>query len=354
VNGPRVAEPPVAEPRAGVVLQGVDPPGVFGGLVEEIESLGFDHLWLTDSSLHARNCYAYLTLAAARSSRLLIGTAVTNPATRHPAITAAAAATVDEISGGRMILGIAAIGGIRALWRGETVDLNAESPTTGHLNTGEFSLSGAHLRFPARADLPVFISASGPKTLDLAGRIADGVILLVGLFPEALDWAISRVARAADAAGRARPHIAVFAYGAVAEDEAAALEEARTIAAWFPQTAPHICALAGLPGELVDAVRAGYAGGEFQEAAAAARGLPDDFVRKVALAGNQARAAAQIRAALDAGADSVHVFPLGRDRMATVRAFARAWSAATQSQMPSQGTRETGGRATTFRTAGHY
>ena len=54
-------------------------------MVEEIESLGFDHLWLTDSSLHARNCYAYLTLAAARSSRLLIGTAVTNPATRHPA-----------------------------------------------------------------------------------------------------------------------------------------------------------------------------------------------------------------------------------------------------------------------------
>jgi 5,10-methylenetetrahydromethanopterin reductase len=368
-DGPRPDGPRPDGPRAGVVLQGVDPPGVFGGMVEEIESLGFDHLWLTDSSLHARNCYAYLTLAAARSSRLLIGTAVTNPATRHPAITAAAAATVDEISGGRMILGIgagdrpllalglqpsrlatveAAIGGIRALWRGESVDLNAENPGPGHPNRGEFSLSEAHLRFPARADLPVFISASGPKTLDLAGRVADGVILLVGLFPEALDWAISRVARAADAAGRACPHIAVFAYGAVAEDEAAALDEARSIAAWFPQTAPHICALAGLPSELVDAVRAGYAGGEFQEASAAARGLPDDFVRKVALAGNQARAAAQIRAALDAGADSVHVFPLGRDRMATVRAFARAWSAAAGLGIPGAGDRDT-----TYRTAGH-
>jgi 5,10-methylenetetrahydromethanopterin reductase len=386
---PQLAGPQLAGPRAGVVLQGVDPPGVYGGMVEEIESLGFDHLWLTDSSLHARNCYAYLTLAAARSSRLLIGTAVTNPATRHPAITAAAAATIDEISGGRMILGIgagdrpllalglrpsrlatveAAIAGMRALWRGETVDLNAGDLSagarsagdlsTGQLNTGEFSLSDAHLRFPARPDLPVFISASGPKTLDLAGRVADGVILLVGLFPEALDWAISRVARAADAADRACPHIAVFAYGAVAEDEAAALEEARSIAAWFPQTAPHICALAGLPSELVDAVRAGYAGGEFQEAAAAARGLPDDFVRKVALAGNQARAAAQIRAALDAGADSVHVFPLGRDRMATVRAFARAWSAAggraiRSPAIRSQGMQETGDRDTTYRTAGH-
>ena len=55
----------MTEPRSGVVLQGVDPPGEFCGMVEEIESLGFSQLWLTDSSLHARNCYAYLTLAAA-------------------------------------------------------------------------------------------------------------------------------------------------------------------------------------------------------------------------------------------------------------------------------------------------
>ena len=72
------------------------------------------------------------------------------------------------------------------------------------------------------------------------------MILLVGLFPEALDWAIAQVARGAQAAGRPRPHVAVFAYGAIDEDEEAALENARSIAAWFPQTAPHICDLAGL------------------------------------------------------------------------------------------------------------
>jgi 5,10-methylenetetrahydromethanopterin reductase len=120
--------------------------------------------------------------------------------------------------------------------------------------------------------------------------------------------------------------VAVFAYGAIDADEDAALGSARSIAAWFPQTAPHICDLAGLPRDLADRVRAGYQGGEFQEAAAAARELPDEFVRKVALAGNGARAGAQIRAALAAGADSVHVFPLGARRMDTVRAFARAWS----------------------------
>jgi len=228
----------MTEPRSGVVLQGVDPPGEFRGMVEEIESLGFRHLWLTDSSLHARNCYAYLTLASVASSRLLLGTAVTNPATRHPAITAAAAATVDEISGGRLTLGIgagdrpllalglrpsplatveAAIDAIRLLWRGEEVDRSA----------GDFSMSSAHLRFRARPDIPVFVSASGPKTLELAGRAGDGVILLVGLFPEALDWAIAQVARGAEAAGRPRPHVAVFAYGAIDEDEERALENAR-------------------------------------------------------------------------------------------------------------------------------
>jgi 5,10-methylenetetrahydromethanopterin reductase len=323
-------------PASGVVLQGVDPPGEFCGMVEEIEALGLRQLWLTDSSLHARNCYAYLTLAAAHSSRLLLGTAVTNPATRHPGITAAAAATVDEISGGRMILGIgagdrpllalglrpsplatteAAIGALRRLWRGEEVDLQA----------GGFTLSAAHLRFPARPDIPVFLSASGPRTLRLAGRAADGVILLVGLFPEAVDWAIGELASGAAAAGRPRPEVAVFAYGAIDEDEDAALERARSIAAWFPQTAPHICDLAGLPRQDADRVRAAYQGGEFQEAAAAARQLPDDFVRKVALAGNRERAAGQIRDVLAAGADSVHVFPLGSERMSTVRAFADAW-----------------------------
>ena len=72
--------------RTGVTLQGVDPPDDFEEMVTEIENLGYDNLWLTDSSLHSRNCWAYLTLAARRTSRMTIGTAVTNPVTRHPAI----------------------------------------------------------------------------------------------------------------------------------------------------------------------------------------------------------------------------------------------------------------------------
>jgi 5,10-methylenetetrahydromethanopterin reductase len=327
--------------RSGVVLQGAYPPAEFRSMVEAIDALGYANLWLTDSSLHARNSYAYLTLAALTSSRLVLGTAVTNPVTRHPAVSAVAAATVDEISEGRMILGIgagdrpllalglrparlaslqAAIHAIRALWSGASVTTQDDS----------FSLADAHLRFGARADIPIYISASGPKTLELAGEVADGVILLVGLFAEALEWALEHVDRGAARAGRPRPHVAVFAYGAIDDDASVALEAARSIAAWFPQTAPVICELAGVDAELVARVRERYEGGEFQEAADAAKLLPDDFVRMVALAGDAAHARDRIEAVAAAGADSVHVFPLGERRMETIEAFSRCFADASE------------------------
>jgi 5,10-methylenetetrahydromethanopterin reductase len=320
--------------RSGVILQAVDAPAIFENMVEEIERLGFDHLWLTDSSLHARDCYSYLALAAKCSERLLLGTAVTNPLTRHPGVTAVAITTIDEISGGRAILGIgagdrpllalgmnpssmssleAAVGSIRSLLRGE--EAIADDPV--------FRLRSAHLRFGARPDLPVFISASGPRTLELAGRVADGVILLVGLFPEAIEWALSHIDRGAAVSGRDRPHLAVFAYGSVNDDRDRALASARSIAAWFPKTAPHICRLAGLPEDTLLAVQRAYSGGEFQEAREAAELLPRSFVEKVALAGDEGDARKRIRSVFSAGADSIHVFPLGDDRMDTVRAFSR-------------------------------
>ena len=322
--------------RTGVTLQGVDPPADFEEMVTEIETLGYDNLWLTDSSLHSRNCWAYLTLAARQTSRMMIGTAVTNPVTRHPAVTAVAAATLADISGGRAILGIgagdrpllslgykparlatleASIAAIRALWSGATVE--ADEPG--------FALHDAHYRFPPGTDtpIPVWVSATGPRTLELAGRVADGVILLAGLHPEGIMFALEHIDRGAEAAGLSeRPPVTVFAYGAIDEDEEAAIAAARTIAAWFPQTAPVHCRLAGLPQETIDQVRASYAGGEFQEAARAAEALPVGFVKRMALAGGRAEARQHLRDLAGLGVDSVTVFPLGADRMATIRAFA--------------------------------
>ncbi|MEI8057385.1 MAG: LLM class flavin-dependent oxidoreductase [Actinomycetes bacterium] len=322
--------------QTGVALQPVDDPDEFKEFVTTIDSLGYDRLWLTDSSLHARYVYSYLTLASMWTARLQLGTAVTNPLTRHPAVTAIAASTLDVISKGRFTCGIGAgdrpllslglepapvgvlersIVDMRRLWAGEHVSDDGPG----------FSLSDAHMRFPSSETIPVFVSASGPKTLQMAGRRADGVILLAGLHPDIVQWAIDRIDEGVAQAGlEQRPHVAVFAYGMVSDDSAAAMAAARTIAAWFPQTVPMLCEVAGLDPKIVADVRAAYQGGEFQEAESAAALLPDEFVERMALSGGVETARGHIRNLTSLGVDSINVFPLGQDRLGTIRSFASA------------------------------
>ncbi|GLY30968.1 LLM class flavin-dependent oxidoreductase [Kineosporia sp. NBRC 101731] len=330
-----------------LALQPAYPPAQFTEMVVRAEELGIQDLWLTDSSLHSRYCYSYLTLAATNTSTMRLGTAVTNPVTRHPALGAVGISTIDEISGGRAVHGIGAgdrplealglkparlalledsISAARHLWTGESVTMQ------GH----GFTLDDAHLRYTSRPDIPVYISASGPKTLELSGRIADGVILLAGLHPDGIEYALEHIDRGAEMAGRdRRPHVTVFAYGAISEDEDAALAQGRSIAAWFPQTAPVYCKIAGLPDELVQQVRDIYSGGEFQEAAQAADLLPDDFVRRMALSGNRAAALEHLHTLDSLGVDSVAVFPIGgtqETKASTIEEFALAFEEFTASK----------------------
>jgi len=332
--------------ETGVALQGVYSPDEFESMVRLVDQHGYDYLWMTDSSLHSRNPYVYLSHAARLSSRLKLGTAVTNAQSRHPGIVAVNAATLDEFAPGRTILGIG-VGDrpLRALGMppARLADLEASVRDVRRLLNGEtvtsdergFAFDGAHLRYPANPDIPVFLSASGPKTLQLAGAIADGVILLCGLFDQGIRYALSNIDMGAESAGRKRPHIAVFGYGAIREDEEAALASARSIAAWFVRTVPRYCELAGLDPEIADEVRSRYMGGEFQEAQEAARILPDEYVRKMAFAGNQAHAMDHIEALISAGVDSISIFPLGDDRDETIRGFAASVKAfRDQAQIP--------------------
>jgi 5,10-methylenetetrahydromethanopterin reductase len=117
--------------------------------------------------------------------------------------------------------------------------------------------------------------------------------------------------------------IAVFAYGSLREDRAEAIQEARSIAAWFCQTAPVYCELAGMSRTVVEQVRAAYEGGEFQEAARAAALVPDDMVAKLAFAGTPADGYAKVRMLVDLGVRSINIFPLGHDRRGVIERFAR-------------------------------
>jgi 5,10-methylenetetrahydromethanopterin reductase len=319
--------------RVGVTLQGVDDPASFGELAAWIEGLGYDDLWLTDSSLHAGEVYVYATLALAATTRLRVGLAVTNPITRHPAITANAAATLARLAPGRFVCGIGvgdsplpeigcrpakistlvdSVELMRSLWAGET--LNGR-----HLR---WDFDDAHLQGPPPEEIPVHWAASGPKTLTAAGEHADGVILLAGLFPEGIAFARASLAAGRERSSRADFATTAFLYGSIREDEDVALEEARSIAAWFPQVSPQYARLAGMSEELIEAVREAYGGGEFQQAREAARLIDDEIVRKIAFAGTPATTAAKLAWVRDEGFDAVSVFPLGADRMATIKSFA--------------------------------
>ena len=318
--------------RYGVTLQGVYEPSEWVELVQWIESLGFDDLWITDSSLHAGDCYVYATLALQATSALRVGTAVTNPLTRHPAITANAFRSLSHVAPGRVACGIGVgdrplgelglpmaklatlrgtIASLRSLWRGETVDGDV----------GPWRFSAAHLL--SAVDAPaVLVSASQPRALELTGEVADGVILLAGLFPEGLGFAREHLEAGREKSERESFEETFFLYGAIDEDENKALESARSIAAWFPKTAPVYARLAGMSDELIDQVNAAYAGGEFQHAQQAASLISDDLVRKIAFCGTPAQAREKLDWVEEAAPTGVSVFPIGQDRRGTIERFA--------------------------------
>src|SRR6476620_6379730 len=97
-------------------------------LTRQAEAAGFDHAWLFDSHVLWRDPYPLLTLMADATTRLRLGTCVTNPATREPSVTASSLATLDELSGGRMDLGIG---------RGDSARRVLGKPPTTMANTEE-------------------------------------------------------------------------------------------------------------------------------------------------------------------------------------------------------------------------
>ena len=95
-----VASPTIRRPRIGVASLVERPMGELAERARAFESFGYDDIWVPDERL-LRNAYVSLAAVAGATSRVGLGTAVTNPYTRHPVITAAAIATIDELSAWR-------------------------------------------------------------------------------------------------------------------------------------------------------------------------------------------------------------------------------------------------------------
>lgn len=203
-------------------------------LARSAEAAGFELLGLGDNQSLWRDVYVSLAFAAQATTSLRLGPCVTNVVTRHLAVTAGAAATVDEVSGGRAFVGLgpgdsavlsagerparlaevaAGVVAIRAMLSGDTVHGNGKS---------------MHARWSRRA-LPIFVAAEGPRGLEMAGRVADGAFVSFGLTREHIDAGRAHIAAGAAEAGCSPDAVEVWhaARVTVADTRAKAIRRAR-------------------------------------------------------------------------------------------------------------------------------
>jgi 5,10-methylenetetrahydromethanopterin reductase len=197
--------------------------------LETAERLGYDFAGHGDSQNLWTDVYVSLAYAATRTSRVRIGTGVTNPVTRHPAVTAGAVTSLQKLSGGRMVLGIGS--GDSALSNiserpAKLADLAEYCIAVKQLCAGEpAEWKGTTLEMSWAVErVPLWMSAEGPRTLRLAGQIADGVIVASGITPEVIANVIDTIKSGADHAGRSMDDIEVWwmlkPYLAPSEEEA--------------------------------------------------------------------------------------------------------------------------------------
>jgi probable F420-dependent oxidoreductase len=205
-------------------------------LTRQAEAAGFEYGWIFDSHVLWLEPYPLLTLMALNTKHMRLGTCVTNPAVRDVTVTSSLFATLNLISGGRMQLGIGRGDSSRRVLGKKPVTserLEESVQLFRKLTAGEkidYEGQPAQLTW-ASGSPPVWIAGYGPKVLQLAGRIADGIILQFA-DPDLIAWCLEFVKQGAAAAGRDARKIQVMAAAPVwVSDD---LKIARERVRWFP------------------------------------------------------------------------------------------------------------------------
>jgi alkanesulfonate monooxygenase SsuD/methylene tetrahydromethanopterin reductase-like flavin-dependent oxidoreductase (luciferase family) len=314
-----------------------DPPLV-GQMATAAERGHWDMLGIADTPGNAMDPWVAATLAAQATPHARIALCVTNLTSRHPAVTAAAAASLDLVAPGRTVLGIGAgHSGTRNLGIGGSGvgDLEAGLGFIRRLLSGEPGRwhDGAEARLPwVRQPPKLFVAASGPRTLALAGRAADGVFVNFGLMPDNLAQSTGAIAAAASAAGRDPAAIEVWQVAALdcSHDGSAARERLGGILAFM--AAGYILGSGDLGARGVPAqfhrplleLRRRYSTRPGPADAALVRelGLFDYLAERFAIHGTPAECRAQLLRAREAGVERVmFTVSLAADPAAAVALF---------------------------------
>ena len=304
-------------------------------LTRQAEAAGFDYGWLFDSHVLWRDPYPLLTLMAGASSRLRLGTCVTNPGTREPSVTASLLAELDEISDGRMDLGIG---------RGDSARRVLGKPpiTMAHteeairviraLVAGEsIAYEGTDLVFPWTRGwtLPVWVAGYGPMAIAMTGRVADGIILQLA-DPDLVRWFVGQLREAEAAAGREPGTVKVQS---AAPAHVGSRDVCRERTRWFPAlVSNHVVDLVNkypreeLPDALTGYItdRTGYDYHHHAEVGSSnAAFVGDEVTDRFCILGSAEDHVAKLRELADAGVDQFNLYLMNGDEEEQVEAYGR-------------------------------
>jgi 5,10-methylenetetrahydromethanopterin reductase len=318
--------------RTGLLLLPSHPATELVDLAVSAERLGYDDFWLADERFF-REVYTILGLAAARTSRIRLGPGVTDPYSRHPALTAMAIATLDEVSGGRAILGLGAgVSGFRELGvdaaRSAVAIREAVTLIRGLLAGQAVTLKGEQVRFDdgrldvraLRADVPIYVASQRDAGCRVAGRVADGAIMQGCVAAPLVRFFKDRVAEGARRAERDAAGVELVArINVCIADEVTAARDVmrptivRSLLAERPDFFTFTTAGLELPGPLRETVlRLSYTHDPAPLAKLAPL-VPDAFVDAVTLCGPPGVIAAGVTRLARSGIGQLMVYPVGHD-----------------------------------------
>ena len=315
--------------RTGLLLLPSRPARELGDLAARAEALGYDDFWLADERFF-REVYALLALAAARTTRIRLGPCVTDPFSRHPALTAMAIATLDEISGGRAVLGIGAgVSGFRELGidaARSAVAIREAVELIRRLLAGQsvtvkgqqVSFDGGRLDFaPRRAAIPIYVASQREAGCCVAGRVADGAIMQGSVAEPLLRFFRTTVAEGARRAGRDPAQVELVARlnVCVSDDVRAARDAMRpTVVRSLVAQRPDFFTFRTAGLELPEPLRAQVLALPYTHDAAplmkVAPLVPDAFVDAVTLAGSAAEVATGVARLARSGIGQLMVYPV--------------------------------------------
>jgi probable F420-dependent oxidoreductase len=317
-----------------------DPPHQrFLELIQLAEEHGFEYGWTYDSHILWQESYATLTLAADRTERIKLGHFVTNPGIRDPTVTASWYATMQDISNGRMVMGIGrgdssrrVVGlkpvkvaeferrcaMIKDLMNGREVEWNEK----------ELKLAWVRSELP---DIEMWIAGYGPKALAVAGRVGDGVIIQLA-DPQIIQWIMETARSSAEEAGRdpAALKCVVGAPSHISDDLADAREQVR----WFPaMVSNHVMDLiekygwdSEIPTALTEFVKARkfYDYKEHSRVGAKHGGfVTDEICDRFCVLGNAEQATEKLRELESVGVDQFNVYLMTQGQEETLATYGK-------------------------------